>query len=107
MNFIDKYLSLKSHQKFSFFLLIIIALNSYLAYSVKLTITDQIISLLLSFGVYIYYEEKKIENIKNNNYNIIQYLTSFIILILSLYRSLYFYNDIDYLICQIVTNVGV
>ena len=94
MNFIDKYLSLKSHQKFSFFLLIIIALNSYLAYSVKLTITDQIISLLLSFGVYIYYEEKKIENIRNNK-NITQYLTSFLILFFCLYRSLFFFNDND------------
>ena len=95
MNIINNNSSLKSHNIFSFLLLIIIALNTYLAYSLKLTIIDQIINLVLSFGVYIYYEEKKIENIKNNNYKIIQYITSFIILFFCLYRSLFLFNDND------------
>ena len=89
MKVVSRYLNINSSQTFIFFLLIIFSLNTYLIYTIQLDAIDQITSLLLSFGIYIYFKEQKISDKSNNHLS--QFLISLVILIFTLYRSLWIF----------------
>lgn len=68
-----------------YILILIIFFNIYILYKLETPLFDQILNLIISFGVFNFYSE---HNYKDNiNLNISQILSSFIILIVILYRS--------------------
>ena len=95
MNDISRSLTLNYSNIFKIFLLIIISLNSYLIYSAELNLTDQILNLLISFGVFTYYKDTKVKNTKVHKYHSAQLVLSNLILIFCLYRSMWIFNTSD------------
>ena len=93
MSFFANNIKFKYKQIYIFFLLIIISLNAFLVYTAKLDNIDQIFNLLLSFGIYVYYKDQKIlDNLINRFPN---FLLSTIILLFTLYRSLWIFSGND------------
>ena len=92
---ISRILTLNYNNIFNIFLLIIISLNSYLIYSAELNLNDQLLNLLISFGVFTYYRNTKLKNIQFHKYHSAQLLLSNLIIIFCLYRSMWIFNTSD------------
>ena len=73
-----------------FILFSIIFLNIYILYVFKLPYFDQIINIMISYGVINYYEENEI--LQDKNINKLQILITFFLLFCTLYRSLWFHS---------------
>lgn len=72
------------------FLILIIFLNIYICYKLNISQFDQILNLLISFGVYNFYDKSFYKN--KSNLNNIQILSSLLFLIAFLYRSFWLHE---------------
>ena len=68
-----------------FILFTIISLNLYILHIFKIPIFDQILNLMISYGIFNYFNEKK--NFHEDNINIFQIVITFALLVCFLYRS--------------------
>ena len=84
MELFDNFFNTKSYQ---FKLLVLISINILLLSSLNISSFDQIINLLISFGVYSFCKKNNFHEEKN--INLFQVLLALIFLILILYRSLW------------------
>lgn len=94
-------MNLKSLNKnvidFNFILITLISLNFYLLYTLKVGIFDQIINLMISFGVFYYYKNFEIE--KESQLGTFQYFFSFLLITIVLYRSFWLHSGDNFIFC--------
>ncbi len=78
-----------------FCLLFIITINIYILYKFNISEFDQILNLMISYGVFIFYREN---NYKNKQYlNNFQTSASFFILLILLYRSFWLHSGDNFI----------
>ncbi len=82
-----------NHSKFILFT--IIFLNIYLLYIFKAPFFDQILNILVSYGIFNYYDENNL--IEDDNLNRLQIFISISFLICILYRSLWLYKGDNFI----------
>ena len=78
---------------FSIVLLLIISFNTYFLYALDLQAIDQILNIILSFGIFTYFQENNIKKVHNSSSS--QIFFSFLLLFFTLYRSLWIFKFND------------
>ena len=78
-----------------FFLIFVIFLNIYLLYEFDISAFDQILNLIISFGIFTFHSDSNYTYPKN--LNIIQISSSFLILLTLLYRSFWLHTGDNFL----------
>ena len=74
-----------------YLLIFIIFLNIYIFYKLDIDKFDQLLNLLISFGVLNFFSEYKYKN--RSNLNILSIFSSILLLVIVLYRSFWLYSE--------------
>ena len=78
-----------------YFLILVIFLNIYLLYEFDVSAFDQILNLIISFGIFTFHSDSNYRDPRN--LNIIQISSSFLILLTLLYRSFWLHTEDNFL----------
>lgn len=83
------------NNSFKYILLSILFLNVVLQHYLKLPDFDQVLNLLISYGIFDYYKNNQFES--NREINILQTIFSLFLLIVTLYRSFWLHIDDNFI----------